>query len=102
VLAALLSWYWGRYSNRVNLGVVLKVTALFLGLFLVQLLVYGVHELAESGVIHGSQGFHDATEMFGPDGGIGHFISYSLLAAPLIYLVWSRLAARPPRTSAPA
>jgi hypothetical protein len=53
-------------------------------------------------VIHGSQGFHDATEMFGPDGGIGHFISYSLLAAPLIYLVWSRLAARPPRTSAPA
>jgi len=102
LLAAGLSWYWGRYSHRVNLGVVLKVTALFLGLFLLQLVVYGVHELAESGVIHGSQSFHDATEMFGPDGDIGHVISYSLLAAPLVYLVWSRLAARPPRSSAPA
>ena len=50
------------------MGVILKVTALFLGLFLVQLLVYGIHELAESGVIHGSQAFHDATELFGPDG----------------------------------
>ena len=50
------------------MGAILKVTALFLGLFLVQLLVYGVHELAESGVIQGSQAFHDATEMFGPDG----------------------------------
>ena len=50
------------------MGAILKVTALFLGLFLVQLLVYGIHELAESGVIHGSQAFHDATEQFGPDG----------------------------------
>ena len=72
---------------------ILKVTALFLGLFLVQLLVYGVHELAESGVIQGSQAFHDATEKFGPDGPIGHVLSYSLLLAPLLYLLWARRAA---------
>jgi hypothetical protein len=54
------------------------------------LLVYGVHELAESGVIHGSQAFHDATEVLGPDGRVGHLLSYSLVFAPLLYLVWSR------------
>jgi high-affinity iron transporter len=99
MLAAALAWYWSRYSHRVQLGVVLKVTALFLGLFLFQLLIYGVHELAESGVIHGSQAFHDATELFGPDGGIGHVISYSLLAAPLLYLFWARRAGPPRRPS---
>jgi high-affinity iron transporter len=92
VLAAVLSWTWTRFANRMNLGVVLKVTALFLGLFLLQLLIYGVHELAESGVIHGSQAFHDATEVMGPDGRIGHLLSYSLLGAPLLYLFWARRA----------
>ena len=57
-------------------------------------MIYGVHELAESGVITGSQAFHDATEIFGPDGPIGHVLSYSLLAAPLLYLFWVRRARR--------
>ena len=92
--AGLLAWYWTRYSHRLNMGVLMKVTALFLGLFLVQLMIYGVHELAESGVIQGSQAFHDATEVFGPDGLIGHILSYSLLAAPLLYLFWVRRARR--------
>ena len=86
------AWSWTRWGRRLNMGAILKVTALFLGLFLVQLLVYGVHELAESGVIQGSQAFHDATEMFGPDGPIGHVLSYSLLLAPLLYLLWARRA----------
>jgi high-affinity iron transporter len=92
VAAFLVAWYWSRYSHRLHLGVVLKVTALFLGLFLLQLVVYGIHELAESGVIQGSQAFHDATEVFGPDGPIGHLLSYCLLAAPLLYLFWAKRA----------
>ena len=59
--AGLVAWGWTRWGRRLNMGAILKVTALFLGLFLVQLLIYGVHELAESGIIHGSQAFHDAT-----------------------------------------
>jgi high-affinity iron transporter len=93
VCAALAAWSWTRYGRRLNLGVILRVTALFLGLFLIQLVIYGIHELAESGVIKGTQAFHDATEVFGPDGRIGHALSYSLLAAPLLYLVWARRAA---------
>ena len=99
IFAALVAFAWTRYGQRMNLGVILKVTALFLGLFLVQLVIYGIHELAESGVITGSQAFHDATEVFGPDGRIGHLLSYSLLGAPLLYLIWARRAAaarRPP------
>jgi high-affinity iron transporter len=99
VLAASVSWSWTRFARRLNLGIVLKVTAVFLGLFLLQLLVYGVHELAESGVIQGSQAFHDATEVFGPDGWIGHIFSYSLLGAPLLYLFLSRRQ-QPPRATA--
>jgi high-affinity iron transporter len=92
VAAGVLAWYWTRYSHRLNLGVLLKVTAIFLGLFLIQLLVYGVHELAESGAIQGSQGFHDATELFGPDGTVGHVLSYSLVGAPFLYIIWARVA----------
>jgi high-affinity iron transporter len=92
VLAGAIAWSWTRFAKRVNLGVVLKVTSLFLGIFLLQLVVYGVHELAESGVIHGSQAFHDATEVLGPDGRIGHLMSYSLLGAPLLYFFWARRA----------
>ena len=94
VLAATVSLMWSRVARRLDLGVVLKVTALFLAVFLVQLLVYGIHELAESGVIHGSQSFHDATEVFGPDGRVGHVLSYSLVAAPLFYLLLERAKRR--------
>jgi high-affinity iron transporter len=94
VLAAAVSLTWSRVALRLDLGIVLKVTACFLAIFLVQLLVYGIHELAESGVIHGSQGFHDATEVFGPDGRIGHVLSYSLVAAPLFYLLLERAKRR--------
>jgi high-affinity iron transporter len=92
-LAAVAAWSWTRFGRRLNMGVVLKVTAVFLTVFLLQLVIYGVHELAESGVIKGSQHFHDATEVLGPDGRIGHGLSYSLLGAPLLYLAWARRAA---------
>jgi high-affinity iron transporter len=101
-LAGAMAWGWARMANRLNLAVVLKVTSLFLGLFLLQLVVYGVHELAESGVIQGSQSFHDATEVLGPDGVIGHFISYSLLGAPVLYIILARRMKAARRTQPPA
>jgi high-affinity iron transporter len=103
LLAGAAAWVWFRYAHRLNLGVVLKITAVFLALFLVQLLIFGIHELAESGVIEGSQGFHDATEAMGPQGPIGHVLTYSLLAAPLLYLLWNRRGGGAgPRPRAPA
>jgi high-affinity iron transporter len=90
IAAAALAWAWTRVHHRLQMSVVLRVTAIFLALFLVQLLVYGVHEIAESGFIEGSQAFHDATERFGPDGDIGQGLAYSLLAAPILYLILAR------------
>jgi high-affinity iron transporter len=98
--ASVLAYFWTRFSGRIQLGAVLRVTSIFLGLFLVQLLVYGIHELAESGVIEGSQAFHDATERFGPDGDIGQALVYSLVLAPVLYLVFTRR--RTPAAQRPA
>lgn len=88
--AGVLAWLWSRFSARLHIGAVLRVTAVFLAMFLVQLLVYGAHELSESGLIPDSQAFHDASERFGPDGDIGHVLAYSLVAAPLLYLIFAR------------
>jgi high-affinity iron transporter len=105
-LAGGIAWVWSRYAYLLNLKIILRVTALFLALFLLQLLIYGIHEIAESGIIEGSERFHDATELFGPQGWIGQLISYSLLAAPLLYFVWNRrdraAAARRRRDHPPA
>jgi high-affinity iron transporter len=98
--AGLIALCWTRFSHRLNIGLVLRVTSIFLGLFLLQLLIYGIHELAESGWIQGSQAFHDATERFGPDGDIGKWLAYSLALAPLVYLALDRLRRR--KAPAPA
>lgn len=98
--AGLVAWLWSRYSNRLQIGVVLKVTSIFLALFLVQLLLYGLHELSESGVIQGTQAFHDATERFGPEGDIGQWIAFSMAAAPFLYVLFARRARSKP--AAPA
>jgi high-affinity iron transporter len=98
--AGLVAWVWSRYSNRLQIGVVLKVTSIFLGLFLLQLLLYGLHELSESGWIQGTQGFHDATERFGPDGDIGQWIAFSMTGAPFLYVLFARRKPKPPASGA--
>jgi high-affinity iron transporter len=100
VLAAAIAWVWSRFGHRLQMAVVLRVTAIFLVLFLAQLMLYGLHELAESGLIAGArvQGFHNATERLGPQGDIGQWFTFSLAAAPLLYLVLSHLRRAPAAT----
>ncbi len=45
VVAACVALMWSRYGHRVNLGLFFQVTAVFLLVFVVQLLIYGFHEL---------------------------------------------------------
>ena len=40
-----VAWLWSRYGHRVNLARFFQVTAVFLLIFVVQLLIYGFHEL---------------------------------------------------------
>ena len=56
--AAGLAWLWSRYGHRVNLALFFQVTAIFLFVFVVQLVIAGAHEMSEqnylpySAVIH--------------------------------------------------
>jgi high-affinity iron transporter len=94
LVAAFVAWLWSRYGYRVNLSRFFQVTALFLLVFVVQLIIYGFHELAEANIFPGSQPWHDATEPFGPDGIYGQYLTYSLVALPLAWLLLSYLFSR--------
>ena len=89
--AAFVAWLWSRYGHRINLALFFQVTAVFLGVFVVQLLIYGLHELTEANLFPGSEALHWATEPYGPDGRYGQFLSYMLLALPLGWLVIAAL-----------
>ena len=91
VMAALVASLWSRYGHRVNLARFFQVTAVFLLIFVVQLLIYGLHELTEANVFPNSQPWHDATEPFGPDGVYGQYFTYLLVVIPLAWLGVSTL-----------
>ena len=93
VSAAAIGFLWTRLGRSVDLPAVLNVSSIFLAIFLLQLVLYGFHELAEAGLLPSSQALHDATEILGPDGKIGHLLAYSLAAIPTIWLLglwWKR------------
>lgn len=89
IAAAGIALLWARYGGRVDLPRFLRVTSIFLLIFVAQLLIYGVHELAEANVFPSSQSIHDATEAYGPDGIYGKWLTYGLVFVPLGWLLVS-------------
>ena len=89
VCAAAVAWLWSRYGHRVNLALFFQVTAVFLAVFVVQLLIYGFHELTEANLFPYSEPLHWATEPYGPDGIYGQYLSYGLVALPVAWLALS-------------
>jgi high-affinity iron transporter len=99
VFAATVAWLWSRYGKRVNLAQFFQVTAVFLFVFVVQLVIYGFHELTEANIgIPNSEWWHWATEPFGPDGVYGQYLTYMLVILPLGWLVVANLFQRRPQT----
>lgn len=94
--AAFIAWLWSRYGYRVNLSRFFQVTAIFLLVFVVQLLILGFHELTEANVFPNSQTWHDATEPFGPDGIYGQYLTYMLVLLPVGWLAVSSFLRREP------
>src|SRR5678815_1404880 len=86
--AAMLASLWSRYGHRINLGLFFQVTAIFLFVFVVQLLIAGVHEMSEQNYLPFSTPIHDATEPWGPDGPFGHMLTYMLVLLPAAWLVF--------------
>jgi high-affinity iron transporter len=91
--AVAIAALWTRLGRGVDIRALLNISAVFLAIFLAQLLLYGVHELAEARVFPSSQAIHDATEILGPDGKIGHLLAYALAVVPTAWLLatwWKR------------
>ncbi|MFP5407381.1 MAG: FTR1 family protein, partial [Gammaproteobacteria bacterium] len=93
-LAILIAAAWSRYGRRVDLSLFFRVTAAFMVLFSIQLVIYAFHELTEAGALPGldNQYWHVLTEPYGPEGEYGAWLSYSLVLIPLGFLVhgWLR------------
>jgi len=106
LFAAGVAWLWSRYGHRINLALFFQVTAVFLGVFVVQLLIYGFHELTEANIFPYSEPLHWATEPYGPDGRYGQYLSYMLVLLPTLWLIVAGLrgggkqAAPPVQTAA--
>ena len=90
-VAAAVASLWSRYGHRVNLGLFFQVTAVFLFIFVIQLFIYGFHELAEANIFPNSAPLHQATEPYGPDGIYGHYLTYLLVLLPMAWLALSTL-----------
>ena len=101
--AAAVAVMWSRYGHRVNLALFFQVTAIFLLVFVGQLLIYGFHELTEANLFPGSEALHWATEPYGPDGVYGQYLTYMLVALPMGWLLFAMLtgARQPARQAVP-
>lgn len=100
LIAAFIAFLWSRYGHRVNLARFFQVTAVFMLVFVIQLLILGFHELAEAHVLPNSEALHWATEPYGPDGIYGQYLTYMLVALPLGWLAIASLFGRGPRSQA--
>ena len=89
--AASVAWVWSRFGHRLNLGLFFQTTAIFLFVFVVQLLIQGIHETSEQGYLPFSAAIHAATEAWGPDSGFGHLLTYLLVILPLAWLLFKGL-----------
>jgi high-affinity iron transporter len=97
IVAAFVASLWSRYGHRVNLGLFFQVTAVFLLVFVVQLLIYGFHELTEANIFPYSEPLHIATEPYGPDGLYGRYLTYLLVLLPMGWLVFASIFNHPKR-----
>jgi high-affinity iron transporter len=86
--AAGFAYLWSRYGHRVNLSLFFQVTAIFLLVFVVQLVVRGVHEMSEQGMLPYSEILHERTESWGPDSAFGHLLTYLLVLLPFAWLTF--------------
>jgi high-affinity iron transporter len=92
LLSAFVASLWSRYGHRVNLALFFQVTAVFLLVFVLQLVVYGIHELSEAYMrIPFAEWVHWTTEPYGPDGLYGQYLTYMLVMLPIAWLAGSAL-----------
>ena len=78
------------------------MTAIFLFVFVVQLLIRSMHEMAEQHFLPYSEPIHAATESWGPDSAFGHLLTYLLVILPLGWLIVKAVLSSRPVFQRPA
>jgi high-affinity iron transporter len=96
VAAGGVAWLWSRYGHRVNLALFFQATAIFLFVFVVQLLIKGTHEMSEAGYLPYSEIIHSSTEAWGPDSLFGHVLTYLLVILPLAWIAIKSFVSKSP------
>ena len=96
VAAAGVAWLWSRFGHRVNLALFFQATAIFLFVFVVQLVIKGVHEMSEQQYLPYSEIIHSSTESWGPDSTFGHVLTYLLVILPLSWIAIKSLVSKSP------
>jgi len=83
---------WVRYGHKVQLARFIRVTAWFLMLFALLLVIYALHEFTEAGVVPGADNawLHLITEDLA-EGWIAQLISLGLVLVPTAWLVGAYL-----------
>lgn len=89
-LVGMVAYLWVTQSRKINLGLFLQVTGVFLVLFSIDLFFYGLHELSEMNLIpfigdEWNTNFHIATEAIETPL-ISNLITAGLLGVPCIWL----------------
>ena len=86
-LASTIAWAWVRYGKAVDLGRFFRVTAWFMIVFALQLVIYALHEFTESALIPGLDNawWHAATEDLA-EGTLAQLISLALVIVPTVWL----------------
>lgn len=85
--AASMAMLWARFGHLINLKLFFQVTAIFLLLFVFQILIYSFHEFTEAGLFPNSEALHRATERYSPDGLYGKWFSLGMVGICAIWLV---------------
>jgi len=86
--AAFIAWSWTRYGRRIDLARFFQVTAIFLLIFSLQLVIYTFHEFFEAGAVPfvDNEFWHIATEPYGPEGIYGQWLTYLMVLIPAGWL----------------
>jgi high-affinity iron transporter len=92
VLAGTVALLWTKYGQRVNLTRFFNVTAVFMLAFATMLVLKGVYEFTEVGLIPGidNEYWHEMTETF-VEGSYAHVASVMLVLAPTLWLIGAHL-----------
>lgn len=92
--AGLMAFLWVKFSRFINLKLFFQVTAIFLLLFVGQILIYAFHEFTEAGVLPNSEYLHRVSEPFSPDGLYGKWFSVGMIVICVLWFCGAWLSSK--------